>query len=210
MRNSFRLVVFWTVVFSPAESLDIRSALARSDDQSKLKTFLKSIPEEMQPESVKKEDQLRAQIDTALEERDFRKLFSLIEDNEFESSSHQVLQEIWYKGHYLETEMVRGRTLCSVERYRLRKKYPPPKSIWDGEKTLYKFKSKALQILQIDYSRNRMPSLEEKQVLAKTTGMTISQVNAWFKNRRHRDRPRSSLSSSSSFTTATSDSRSYG
>lgn len=41
---------------------------------------------------------------------------------------------------------------------------------------------------------NRYPTPEEKKMLAKKTGLTLTQVSNWFKNRRQRDRtPQSRL-----------------
>lgn len=76
----------------------------------------------------------------------------------------------------------------AVDKYRLRKKYPLPKTIWDGEETVYCFKEKSRKALKDFYKRNRYPTPEEKKMLAKKTGLTLTQVSNWFKNRRQRDR----------------------
>jgi homeobox protein SIX4 len=76
----------------------------------------------------------------------------------------------------------------AVDKYRLRKKYPLPKTIWDGEETVYCFKERSRNALKECYSRNRYPTPDEKRALAKRTGLTLTQVSNWFKNRRQRDR----------------------
>lgn len=76
----------------------------------------------------------------------------------------------------------------AVDKYRLRKKYPLPKTIWDGEETVYCFKEKSRNALKDCYTKNRYPTPDEKKVLAKKTGLTLTQVSNWFKNRRQRDR----------------------
>lgn len=43
----------------------------------------------------------------------------------------------------------------AVDKYRLRKKYPLPKTIWDGEETVYCFKEKSRNALKDCYTRNR-------------------------------------------------------
>lgn len=114
-----------------------------------------------------------------------------------------------YKGHYREAEKIRGRPLGksigkpqikepsklshhtfpgAVDKYRLRKKYPLPKTIWDGEETVYTFKEKSRNALKDCYAKNRYPTPDEKKVLARKTGLTLTQVSNWFKNRRQRDR----------------------
>uniref|UniRef100_A0A914R2P2 Homeobox protein SIX1 N-terminal SD domain-containing protein n=1 Tax=Parascaris equorum TaxID=6256 RepID=A0A914R2P2_PAREQ len=37
-----------------------------------------------------------------------------------------------------DNEQRRQKELGAVEKYRLRKKHPPPRSIWDGQETIYK------------------------------------------------------------------------
>lgn len=78
--------------------------------------------------------------------------------------------------------------LGAVDKYRLRKKYPLPKTIWDGEETVYCFKERSRNALKECYARNRYPTPDEKRNLAKRTGLTLTQVSNWFKNRRQRDR----------------------
>lgn len=43
----------------------------------------------------------------------------------------------------------------AVDKYRIRKKYPLPKTIWDGEETVYCFKEKSRNALKDCYERNR-------------------------------------------------------
>ena len=93
-----------------------------------------------------------------------------------------------YKAHYKEAELTRGRSLGPVDKYRLRKKFPLPKTIWDGEEMVYCFKEKSRQILKEFYNNNSYPNPEEKRRLAKSTGLTLIQVSNWFKNRRQRDK----------------------
>lgn len=38
------------------------------------------------------------------------------------------------------------------------------------------------------YAQNKYPSPHDKRQLAESTGLTLTQVSNWFKNRRQRDR----------------------
>ena len=76
----------------------------------------------------------------------------------------------------------------AVDKYRLRRKYPLPRTIWDGEETSYCFKEKSRQVLREWYNHNPYPSPREKRELSEATGLTTTQVSNWFKNRRQRDR----------------------
>jgi homeobox protein SIX4 len=154
---------------------------------------------------------LKCRAALLLEEGKFRELYSLLENHTFDLSHHNDLQSIWYRGHYMEAQKIRGRPLGAVDKYRIRRKFPLPKTIWDGEETIYCFKEKSRQALKDCYRQNRYPTPDEKRTLAKKTGLTLTQVSNWFKNRRQRDRstPRTTcntitplLSSSSSSSTS--------
>ncbi|EDW44269.1 GM22186 [Drosophila sechellia] len=152
-------------------------ALQQKGDIEKLTTFLCSLP----PSEFFKtnESVLRARAMVAYNLGQFHELYNLLETHCF---------SIKYHAHYKEAEKVRGRPLGAVDKYRLRKKYPLPKTIWDGEETVYCFKEKSRNALKDCYLTNRYPTPDEKKTLAKKTGLTLTQVSNWFKNRRQRDR----------------------
>lgn len=131
---------------------------------------------------------LKCRAALLLEEAKFKELYSLLENHHFDLCHHNDLQVMWYKGHYLEAQKIRGRSLGAVDKYRIRRKFPLPKTIWDGEETIYCFKEKSRQALKDCYRQNRYPTPDEKRALAKRTGLTLTQVSNWFKNRRQRDR----------------------
>lgn len=47
----------------------------------------------------------------------------------------------------MEAEKLRGRPLGAVGKYRVRRKFPLPRTIWDGEETSYCFKVSSTQLL---------------------------------------------------------------
>lgn len=196
--------------FSQEQVLCMCEALQQKNDIDKLTTFLWSLPPEdismMNNESI-----LRARAVVAYHRNSFHELYALLEGHCFSTKHHTDLQGLWFKGHYREAEKIRGRPLGkhkrlkknlkvsyrsphstslpgAVDKYRLRKKYPLPKTIWDGEETVYCFKEKSRNALKDCYTKNRYPTPDEKKVLAKKTGLTLTQVSNWFKNRRQRDR----------------------
>jgi len=95
---------------------------------------------------------------------------------------------VFHQAHYVEAEKLRGRPLGAVGKYRVRRKYPLPRTIWDGEETSYCFKERSRTALRDWYNHNPYPSPREKRELAEVTGLTTIQVSNWFKNRRQRDR----------------------
>ncbi|VDK52094.1 unnamed protein product, partial [Anisakis simplex] len=131
---------------------------------------------------------LRAYLYTLFHSRRFDELFQAITTNTFEPRYFEELQDLWYKARYAENEQRRQKELGAVEKYRLRKKHPPPRSIWDGQETIYSFKENARKVLRQFYKRNKYPTLEDKKEIARITDLQIVQISNWFKNRRQRDK----------------------
>lgn len=129
----------------------------------------------------------RAEAHVAFARCDFKLLYDILKNNKFEPDHHLELQRFWWESHYQESERLRGRSLGAVDKYRIRKKHPLPRGIWDGEETIYCFKERSRNTLKHCYQRNRYPTPDEKRALAKKTGLTLTQVGNWFKNRRQRD-----------------------
>ncbi|XP_052891145.1 protein sine oculis [Anopheles moucheti] len=177
--------------FSPDQIQCMCEALQQEGDLEKLATFLWSLsPTDLISGN---ESLLRARALVAYHRGLYHELYAVLESHFFSPKYHGDLQALWFKAHYREAEKVRGRPLGAVDKYRLRKKYPLPKTIWDGEETVYCFKEKSRNELKDCYTRNRYPTPDEKKTLAKKTGLTLTQVSNWFKNRRQRDRtPQSS------------------
>ena len=157
-------------------------------DVSKLENFLKSL-ETTEKSSKIPQGLNRAKnfVDYCFENR-YQELYNIIETHEFAQKYHLQLQDIWYQAHYKEAEGVRGRALGAVDKYRLRQKFPLPRTIWDGEETVNFFKEKSRNSLKETYKLNKYPTLDERKALAKKTGLTLKQVLNWFKNRRVREK----------------------
>ncbi|ELT94068.1 hypothetical protein CAPTEDRAFT_227938 [Capitella teleta] len=174
------------LTFSPEQVACVCEALQQSGNMERLARFLWSLP----PSELLRgsEAVLKARATVAFHKGNFRELYAITESHNFDPANHAVMQQMWYKAHYLEAQKVRGRPLGAVDKYRLRRKYPLPKTIWDGEETIYCFKEKSRQALKECYKQNRYPTPDEKRALAKKTGLTLTQVSNWFKNRRQRDR----------------------
>ena len=59
-------------------------------------------------------------------------------------------------------------------------RYPLPRTIWDGEHTIYCFKEKSRNVLKTSYTRNRYPSQEERRRLAELTGLSMGKNPRWL------------------------------
>ncbi|XP_054456207.1 homeobox protein SIX5 [Anoplopoma fimbria] len=171
-------------------------ALLQAGNVDRLWRFLSTIP----PSSELlrgNETLLKAQALVAFHRDEFKELYALLDSYDFHPSNHGFLQDLYLKARYKEAERSRGRSLGAVDKYRLRKKFPLPKTIWDGEETVYCFKEKSRNALKECYKSNRYPTPDEKKNLAKVTGLSLTQVSNWFKNRRQRDRTPSGTHSKS-------------
>ncbi|XP_010851005.1 PREDICTED: homeobox protein SIX5 [Bison bison bison] len=131
---------------------------------------------------------LRARALVAFQRGEYAELYRLLESRPFPAAHHAFLQDLYLRARYHEAERARGRALGAVDKYRLRKKFPLPKTIWDGEETVYCFKERSRAALKACYRGNRYPTPDEKRRLATLTGLSLTQVSNWFKNRRQRDR----------------------
>jgi homeobox protein SIX4 len=168
----------------------ICEAIQQSGQIDKLIKLLQSLPEKSSSTTLihQHDSILKSRAIIYYFQSKFRELYYLLETHPFDNHHHSELQQLWYKARYMEAENNRGKSLGAVDKYRIRRKYPLPKTIWDGEETIYCFKEKSRQVLKDCYKLNRYPTPDNKRLLTKKTGLTLTQVTNWFKNRRQRDR----------------------
>ncbi len=109
---------------------------------------------------------------------DYPRLYGILRKHKFAPLYHAYLQNLWYQAHYTEAEATRKRALGPVEKHRIRRKFPPPRTIWDGEATLYCFKERTRKALLHLFSVTRYPNIEQKLEIISTTGLSMTQVSA--------------------------------
>ncbi|XP_033153507.1 protein sine oculis [Drosophila mauritiana] len=172
--------------FTQEQVACVCEVLQQAGNIERLGRFLWSLP---QCDKLQlNESVLKAKAVVAFHRGQYKELYRLLEHHHFSAQNHAKLQALWLKAHYVEAEKLRGRPLGAVGKYRVRRKFPLPRTIWDGEETSYCFKEKSRSVLRDWYSHNPYPSPREKRDLAEATGLTTTQVSNWFKNRRQRDR----------------------
>merc|ERR550532_3099367 len=181
-----------TLNFTVSQVATVCETLEESGDIERLGRFLWSLPvaHPNVEELNKSESVLRARAIVAFHLGNFREMYNILENNKFsnKSESHVKLQTLWLEAHYQEAEKLRGRPLGPVDKYRVRKKYPLPRTIWDGEQKTHCFKERTRSLLREWYLQDPYPNPSKKRELAQATGLTPTQVGNWFKNRRQRDR----------------------
>ncbi|EDW09990.1 protein sine oculis isoform X1 [Drosophila mojavensis] len=172
--------------FTQEQVACVCEVLQQAGNIERLGRFLWSLP---QCDKLQlNESVLKAKAVVAFHRGQYKELYRLLEHHHFSAQNHAKLQALWLKAHYVEAEKLRGRPLGAVGKYRVRRKFPLPRTIWDGEETSYCFKEKSRSVLRDWYAHNPYPSPREKRDLAEATGLTTTQVSNWFKNRRQRDR----------------------
>ena len=127
----------------------------------------------------------------------FGEFQSFIKNNKFDRTNMKRLQDMWYDSIYITYLKKTNQRLSAMIRFRLRKQYPLPSTIWDGDYLSYNLKQSARNILIAFFNKNRYPSRLEKRVLADKLGIDVKAVITWFKNRRSRSKPSSRDRSSS-------------
>lgn len=178
-----------TFAFPVEQVANVCEKLEESGDIDRLARFLWSLTANPNiGELNKSEAVLRAQAIVNFHTGRYREMYSILEHNKFTKDSHGKLQAMWLEAHYQEAEKLRGRPLGPVDKYRVRKKFPLPRTIWDGEQKTHCFKERTRSLLREWYLQDPYPNPTKKRELAQATGLTPTQVGNWFKNRRQRDR----------------------
>lgn len=174
--------------FSSDQIASVCQFLQNNGEIERLSRFLWSLPTEIDCDAKTTETILVSKAVVYFYQNNFKDLYAMLENHKFSKENHERLQCLWRTAHYLEAERQRGRPLGAVGKYRVRRKFPLPRTIWDGEETTYCFKEKSRNILNKAYAENPYPTPREKYDLAKMTDLTVTQVSNWFKNKRQRVR----------------------
>ncbi len=166
-----------TLNFTVTQVAAVCETLEESGDIERLGRFLWSLPVAHPncAELNKNESVLRARGLVAFHTGNFRELYHILEHHRFTKSSHSKLQAMWLEAHYQEAEKLRGRPLGPVDKYRVRKKYPLPRTIWDGEQKTHCFKERTRSLLREWYLQDPYPNPTKKRELAQATGLTPTQ-----------------------------------
>lgn len=131
-------------MFTPDQVARVCENLEETGDIERLGRFLWSLPAAV-PGSAgealnRHESVMRARALVAFHTGNFEALYQILQSHRFTRESHAKLQDLWLDAHYREAERLRGRPLGPVEKYRIRKKFPLPRTIWDGEQKTHCFK----------------------------------------------------------------------
>ncbi|KAG5447586.1 Homeobox protein six1b [Clonorchis sinensis] len=175
-------------VFTPEQVECICEVLYVRNETEQLRRFFTKLPSHLNPLLENMESVQKARALLAFADGNWDELFQILKSFKFSPHCHSQLQQLWLEGHYAEASHSRGRPLGPVGKYRIRKRFPWPRTIWDGDEVTYCFKEKSRRVLRESFLKNPYPSPSEKRELANRIGLTPTQVSNWFKNRRQRGR----------------------
>ncbi|NXF64218.1 SIX3 protein, partial [Ciccaba nigrolineata] len=171
-----------TLNFSPEQVASVCETLEETGDIERLGRFLWSLP--VAPgacEAINKHESiLRARAVVAFHTGNFRDLYHILENHKFTKEAIAV--------ESLNPDSAAARGRVCVSACVVRKKFPLPRTIWDGEQKTHCFKERTRSLLREWYLQDPYPNPSKKRELAQATGLTPTQVGNWFKNRRQRDR----------------------
>lgn len=133
------------MIFTAEQVACVCEVLLRSGCLEHLAGFLGRLPPLflppcLPPPGEELESLLKAKAAVAFHQGRFADLYALLEGFPFSRRSQPPLQQLWLRAHYTEAERQRGRPLGAVGKYRVRRRFPLPSTIWDGEETSYCFK----------------------------------------------------------------------
>ncbi|XP_071352335.1 SIX homeobox 9 isoform X2 [Trachinotus anak] len=177
------------MIFTAEQVACVCEVLLQSGCMDHLAGFLRTLPApsfsssstSSSPCPGELESVLKAKAAVAFHQGHFSELYTLLEGFSFSPRSHPLLQQLWLQAHYIEAERQKGQPLGAVGKYRVRRKFPLPHTIWDGEETNYCFKEKSRNILRDWYHHKPYPSTREKRELAAATGLTTTQLWRTFR-----------------------------
>ena len=117
----------------------------------------------------------------------FNEVLDFISSSDQPERLHEEFQELWTETIYRQASAQQsGKVLNAVDRYRLRKRKPFPRTIWNGDQSRHLFKESSRNLLQEFFDKNPYPTPEEKRDLTRQSQLSYSQVSNFFKNRRGR------------------------
>ena len=100
--------------------------------------------------------------------------------------------KIWDEARYLDEAKRTKKALTPLSRFRVRKRYPPPSTICSNgvrkTNTLPREATSCLKLWLMNHFNDPYPSANEKQQLAKISGLSHAQVKTWFANARRRSK----------------------
>ena len=125
--------------FSVSDIVRFCEYLESNGELDRLSRFLWSLPYSVDEISASQSIAVFRAI-AAFHTGNFNELYRILEGRQFSEEFHAKLQRLWFKARYIEAERYKKRALGAVAKYRIRRKYPSPRTITSGREKTYCFK----------------------------------------------------------------------
>ncbi|XP_070569396.1 homeobox protein SIX2-like [Ptychodera flava] len=114
--------------------------------------------------------EIRSLIKLAMENKDYKKVYELLETYPYDDGEDLV--SLWDKAHYLEKFNRDHKPLTPLIKFRIRQRFPPPRSILPTEqrqvKTLPNYARQILECWYAEHQRYPYPALEKAELSRRT------------------------------------------
>ena len=132
--------------FSVNDIIRFCEFLEKNGEMDRLSRFLWSLPYSVKEISTCESIAVFRAV-VAFYKGDFPELYRILEGRKFSERFHEKLQGLWFSARYMEAEKCREKCLDAVGKYRIRRKYPSPRTISSGREKSYCFQESTRRIL---------------------------------------------------------------
>lgn len=132
--------------FSVGDIVRFCEFLENNGQLDRLSRFLWSLPHSVKEISSSESIAVFRAV-VAFHSDDFPKLYHILEGRQFSDEFHEKLQRLWFMARYMEAERCRARSLDAVAKYRIRRKFPSPRTISSGREKSYCFQEETRKVL---------------------------------------------------------------
>ena len=132
--------------FSVKDIVRFCEFLEMNGELDRLNRFLWSLPYSVEEISTSESIAVFRAV-AAFHTQDFCELYRILEARQFSEKFHEKLQHLWFKARYMEAQEGRAKSLDAVAKYRIRRKFPSPRTISSGREKSYCFQENTRKTL---------------------------------------------------------------
>ena len=141
-----KLPEMFPMPFSVGDIVRFCEFLEKNGELDRLSRFLWSLPYSVREISASEPIAVFRAV-AAFHTGDFHELYRILEERHFSEIFHVKLQHLWFKARYMVAQKCRAKSLDAVAKYRIRRKFPSPRTISSGREKSYCFKESTRKLL---------------------------------------------------------------
>ena len=136
--------------FSVGDIVRFCEFLEKNGELDRLSRFLWSLPYSIEEISACESIAVFRAV-AAFHTKDFGELYRILEARQFSEKFHEKLQSMWFRARYMEAQKCKAKSLDAVAKYRIRRKFPSPRTISSGREKSYCFREDTRKTLNEVY-----------------------------------------------------------